>query len=158
MNVATSLVGGFVSTLMALSCSVGLPSGASYVGMIGFLVLSNMFLLIAGVLSHFFRRSDSLCLLQWAVAVLLLGVAPFQLDGYLESVYSLVGPGVGTLCRFIAGSMAFLGLFRIVEAIAGETPADAVRDLPSWLNYLTSVDSRRGPDVDREEVEHKHLT
>ena len=72
-------------------------------------------------------------------------------------MYALVGPGVAMLSRFIAGSMAFLGLFRVVEAIAAESPADAVQDLASWLNYLTSVDARRGPDVSHAQVGRSQL-
>ena len=125
--------------------------------MVGSLVLANLLLLVAGVFSHFLRRSPKFWPLQWAVAVLLLGAAPFQLDGCLASVYAIVGPGVAMLSRFIAGSMAFLGLFRVVEAIAAESPADVVQDLASWLNYLTSVDARRGPDVSHAQVGRSQL-
>lgn len=133
---------------MALSCHFVMPTASSYLGSFIFLAMANVLLAVAGVLAHFLRRSAPLWPLQWAVA-LLLGMAPFVLDGYLEAAgaYSLFGSGVIMMCRFIAGSMSFLGTLRVIEALGGGAPPDTVQDLPSWIKYLTSVDSRRGPDL-----------
>lgn len=127
--------------MLSSTCSVHPPQLAAYGAGVACLVVGNLFIVVTGAATYFLVKRNLRHAVWLIVAVML--VLP---DLVLPHVQGLVPTHLLSFCRFIFGSVIYLGAMHLVEAIADEAPGKSFSSLGNWLEYLTSVEVKRGKD------------